>query len=136
MNQIYPDAGLVQLNLRSLAATVRYRLFTNNATIDRSTVLAGLTEAAWTGYINVPLTDVDFTLNGVVSHVGYSIALPVNFANSSGSTQTAYGYYVTDTTNTYLLAVAKFDSPRTILDGTSLQVTPSWGDFSLYTTSP
>ena len=131
MNQVYPDDGLVMQLVRILTAGIKVHLFVNNATISRATTLGDLTEATHTGYAAITLDNTDFTTTGVVSNTGYAIAPPISFANSSGGDVSAYGYYITDTAGTKLLAAAKFDgAPLVRGDGESWLVTPAWGDFS------
>ena len=131
MDLLFPDEGLVYQLSQILQTNVTYRLFTNNIVPTLSTVKASLTEAAWGGYAPVTQDWTAFTINGVAAHNGFGIAPPIAFPNTSGSTQQAYGYYVTDPTNTMLLAVALFDgAPVSIPTGTSYNVVPTWGDFS------
>lgn len=131
MDLLFPDNGLVyQLN-KILTAGVKYRLFTNNLVPALTNTLASVTEAAWAGYVSVSQDWTNFTINGVTSHNGFAIAPPIAFSNASGAPVTTYGYYVTDTANTVLLAIARFDSaPITIPDGQAQNVVPTWGDFS------
>jgi hypothetical protein len=131
MDLLFPDQGLVYQLQQVLTAGVNYHLFTNNITPGLSTTLSGLTEAAWGGYAAISQSWSNFSTNGVSGHNGFAIAAPINFANSSGSPQSAYGYYVTDSGNTKLLAVALFDSaPVTEPSGSQFTVVPTWGDFS------
>lgn len=132
MDLLFPDAGLVFQLEQILNATVKYRLFTNNVTPTLADTVATYTEAAWAGYGGpISQTFSNFTLNGVTGHNGYALAPPISFGNSSGSSQAAYGYYVTDTGGTILLAAARFDSPPvTVPNGGALVVVPTWGDFS------
>lgn len=131
MDLLFPDDGLVMQLTRILTATVKYHLYTNNYTPDLAATLSSVTEASWTGYAAVSLTDSNYTITGVTAHNGYAIAAPISFSNTSGSSQNAYGYYVTDSSATKLLAIARFDSaPLSIANGSSAQVVPVWGDFS------
>lgn len=131
MDLLFPDDGLVYQLSQILQTNVTYRLFTNAITPTLSTVWANMTEAAWSGYAAQTQSWSDFTINGVAAHNGFALASPISFDNTSGSTQQAYGYYVTDPSNTKLLAVALFDgAPISIPTGTSYNVVPTWGDFS------
>lgn len=131
MQQIYPDAALVPILQRMLVGDLNYHLFANNVTPDQSTVLGSLTEAAWTGYAPITVLASAFTLTGVAAHVGGVTANVIAFTNTSGGDQSAYGYYVTDTANTVLIAVARFDSaPVTKHNTESWLVTPTFGNFS------
>jgi hypothetical protein len=131
MNLLFPDQGLVEQISRILTAGVKYHLYTNNLTPTLATALVNLTEAGWTGYAAVTLDFTNFTINGVAGNSGYALASPITFTNSTGSTVNPYGYYVTDTAVTKLLAIARFDgAPSPILAAGSLNVVPVWGDFS------
>jgi hypothetical protein len=131
MDLLFPDQGLVFQLEQILNAGVKYRLFTNNIVPTLSTILSGLTEAAFGGYAPVALTFSNYTTNGVSGHNGFAIASPITFTNSSGSSQSVYGYYVTDSANTVLLAVALFDSAPVVIPNAGTEtVVPTWGDFS------
>ena len=131
MDLLFPDDGLTYQLKSILSATVNYHLFTAPSVVDLSTVLAGVTEAAFTGYALVGQNWADFTLNGVAGHNGYALAPPITFTNSGGSPTMVQGYYVTDITNTILLAIAVFDNaPITIPPAGTWNVVPTWGDFS------
>lgn len=131
MDLIFPDAGLVEQLTRILNGTVKYRLFTNNVTPSLGDTVSTYTEAAWSGYAAHSLTFSDYAINGVSGHNGFAIGSPISFSNSSGGAVNAYGYYVTDSGGTILLAVARFDSaPVSIPSGGNTSVVPVWGDFS------
>jgi hypothetical protein len=131
MNLLFPDSGLVEQLKRVLTGSVHYHLYTNNLTPTLATVLGDFTEAAWTSYAVATRTWTDFATNGVAAHNGYALATPIAFLNTSGATVNPYGYYVTDTGDAILLACARFDGPPSpIVNGGSLLVVPTWGDFS------
>lgn len=131
MNLIYADNGLVMQLERIWSPSVRYHLFYNNYTPTRATVLADLSEPGWASYASVLVDDTDIIASGVAANVGYVQAAPVIFTNTSGISVDCYGYYVTDSGNTKLLAAARFDSaPVSKANGESFVVIPVWGDFS------
>lgn len=131
MDLLFPNDGLVEQLTRILNGTVKYHLFTNNVMPTLADTVSTYTEAAWTGYAAVSKTFSDFTINGVSGNLGFAIASPIAFSNSSGSSQAAYGYYVTDSAGAILLAAARFDSaPVSIPNGGSTSVVPVWGDYS------
>jgi hypothetical protein len=131
MQQIYPDEGLEEQLRRIVADGVTFHLYTNSVSLSRDTELTDLTEAAWSGYAPVVLGESDFASTGVVGHVGFAMAPPIAFLNSSGSPVDAYGYFVTNDDDDLLLAIAAFDGgPIEKEDGESFVVTPVWGDFS------
>lgn len=131
MDLIFPDDGLVEQLTRILNGGIKYHLFTNNVTPDLGDIVSTYTEAAWTGYAAVAQSFSDYAINGVSGHNGFAIATPISFSNSSGGSVNAYGYYVTNTAGTKLLAAARFDSaPVSIPNSGSTQVVPVWGDLS------
>lgn len=133
MRLIFPDEGLVEQLKRIVNDGVTYHLFTNDVTPDRDTELAGLTEAAWSGYAAASLDETDFPTESVAGHNGSILGPAVAFLNSSGSPVDAYGYYVTDVANSMLLAAARFDdAPISKADAESFLVVPTWGDFSRF----
>jgi hypothetical protein len=129
---LFPDQGLVYQLQQILTPTVHYHLYTAPTTLPTlSWLVATLTEAAFTGYAAISQAWANFILNGVQAHSGFAIASPITFTNSSGSPVNVYGYYVTDSTDTILLAIAQFDNaPIAIPAGQTLTVIPVWGDFS------
>jgi len=133
MQQVYPDEGLEQLLDWMLANTIKLHLYVNDLTPTKDTVLADLTEAAWTGYAVEDILTTDWSVKGVSAHNGYALSDPKAFDNGSGADQDAYGYYYTDSAETMLLAIVRFDSaPITKADGETWTVFPTWGDFSQY----
>lgn len=130
---VIPNAALLPI-LRRLVQNgsvdaITYHLFTNDVTPDESTVLAGLTEAAWTGYAAVPQDIGDFTFEYITGGVGTIIAGPFAFGNGSGSPQLAYGYYITMNSGADLLAAARFDlAPVTVPDPGGYTILPILSD--------
>lgn len=131
MQQIYPDASLVPILQRFLAGDLHYHLFSNNVTPGNASVLGDFTEAVYGTYAPITVIAADFTLTGVAGHVGGATAAAIAFLNDSGGDLGMYGYYVTDTSNTILIAAARFDSaPAVKHNGESWIITPTFGDFS------
>lgn len=132
MDQIYPDQGLITILQRIVADDFHFHLFVNNITPDRTTVLFDLTEAAWSGYVPITVLRTDFVMYGLAAHIGSAQAPPIAFNNNTGTSQSAYGYYITDVSNSVLLAVARFDSAPVIKnDGDGWVVQPIIGDVSV-----
>ena len=131
MDLLFPDAGLVYQLQQILTPRVHYHLFVNTYVPTLYSTVADLTEASFSGYTPAVVHVADFTITGVAGHNGYAIAPPVTFLNSSGGAELVYGYYVTDQTDTILLAIALFDgAPISISSGGNQTVLPTWGDFS------
>ncbi len=103
-------------------------LYTNNYTPVHGTVIGDFTEAAFSGYANQALTSWSSpALDG--SFHAFTTADPVQFANTSGSGQVVYGYFLTDI-NGDLIGGEKYASPITIPDGLFLQETFTFTDQS------
>lgn len=131
MKAVYPDESFALWLTRMLAGGFTYHLFTNNVTPDRDTVAADLTEAAWTGYVDIDVDDTDFGMPSVAGHIGAAVAPDIAFVNASGGSQSAYGYYVTAQGDTEILLAVRFDSaPVAQDDGDSWLVTPRVGSAS------
>lgn len=130
MIQVYPDAALVPLLERIVADGVRYHLFTNDITPDADTELIDFIEATWEDYASVLVDGADFSLNGVTANRGTILAAPISIEQTGVGTNSAYGYYVTDSGSTVLLAAARFDSAPVNKDqGEHWVITPIFGDF-------
>lgn len=132
--QIYPDQGLGEwLKKMTQFHSLSYRLFVNNVTPDKNTILADLTEESTGSYSRVDVAPGDWTSYTVTAHVGTAFAPPISFT-PSGTTWTTYGYYVVDaSTGTLLLAVCRFDSaPLSTPSGTGILITPKISDFSKF----
>ena len=131
MNQIYVDEGLLYLLNQMLANDIILHLYTNNVTPDHDTILGDLVEAVFTGYAPITLHLADWVFQGVNAHQGFALAGPVGFLNSSGSDQSAFGYYFTDALSTFLIAAVRFNAaPIVKHDAQTFPVIPTWGDFS------
>jgi hypothetical protein len=110
------------------------RLFVNTPTIDHTTDTSDYTEPPWSGYAQQSLAGWSApALDG--SFHAFTSADPVNFANSSGSSQIANGYFYTDVSGTYI-GGAYFPSPITIPDGLYVQVTVTHTETAEFPTSP
>lgn len=87
----------------------RVRLYTNNLTPGATTVLGDFTEATWTGY-----SEADPAPWGTVATDGMGRAATTSatmvYSNSSGGSQTFFGYYVTDSADTKLLFCERIGS--------------------------
>lgn len=110
----------------------KYKLYSNNVTPDRDTELADLTELSASGYASITLSASDFTLNGVSSHKGFALAATISWVIGADA-DSVYGYYVTDTTDTILLACGRFDdAPISLASGATIELTPAMGDNSRF----
>lgn len=134
MNVIHPDQSLVNILERIVSADSKYRLFTNNVTLNQATVLADFTEqGSGDGYAAITVAAADYTLSGVTGHNGSLVAPDISFTPSTGTGWDIYGYYETDTAGTKLLKAAKFDGgPIHVNVGESIIVTPKWANASKF----
>lgn len=131
MDLIFPDVGLVWLLRRVVGVGLKYHLYVNNHAPGVSTTLASLTEATYSGYAPILVAAADWTVSAVAGHVGDLEAMPIAFLNSSGVSRSAYGYYVTDNTNTQLVCAASFDEPPVVKAyGESWIIEPILGSYS------
>lgn len=111
MNLIFPDVALVWMLLRVVGPGLKYHLYTNNATPGVGSSLGSFNEAIYSGYAPILVPAASWNVSMVTGHVGDLEAPPIAFNNTSGLTQRAYGYYVTDQGGTQLVCAARFDSP-------------------------
>jgi hypothetical protein len=88
---------------------LQWGLFTNNVTIVSTTVFAALTEAGWTGYARVTVG----SLSAAAIVAGKAAAQPntqPSFGNSSGSSQTFFGWFLVNPSTGKLVAAANIGS--------------------------
>ena len=132
-NQIYPNNGLIYQLQQIVAQSPIMGLFTNNYTVVDTTLFSNLTEAVFTGYGRVTLTAGSWISAGVAGGIGTIVYPTVTFTNSTGVSQTVYGYFVLDSTTTYLLAAGNlYGAPVTIVSGGTYSLIPTWSDKSQY----
>lgn len=88
------------------------RLYSNDYTPHRESLLADLTEATFSGYAPVALDPADWSAPVTTGGVAQTVHGPgvYSWVASSG-TQDVYGYYVTDETDSYLLWAERYPSP-------------------------
>jgi hypothetical protein len=118
------DQGLLW-HLEQLAtpyAGLEYGLFTNNLAESQGTLFASLTEAAWTSYARVALGALVTPVIVGVRAVYRPYADPV-FSNTSGSTQTFYGWFFIYTPTNRLIAYKNLGA-TTITNGGTRTITP------------
>jgi hypothetical protein len=115
------------LDLQATGLSVyKWRLFTNNFTIAAGTTVGSLTEAAWTGYNPA----VVGTVNAATTSGGVATSTPATnptFSNTSGSSQTFFGWFLTDATGATLIAAVNLGS-QTIANGGTFPLAPSFTD--------
>lgn len=100
---------------------LRLKLFTNDITPDEDTVTGDLTEATFTGYASVLLSDWTLTDASAVN-------AQVDFVSTADQTaQSLYGYYIVRSTSNELILARRFTGgPYTMANnGDALAVTPT-----------
>jgi len=128
---VYPDEGMPWILSASTNDSLTMKLFTNDITPDRDTVVADLTEAAWTGYAGQGLSFGEWNNAGFIGHVAFLSAPDRTFANTSASPVTTYGYWI-ETSGGEILVCSRFDPAPKTLDALTgeLDVTPIIASFS------
>lgn len=123
-----PDEGKLKLSesQNSYLGGLKLGLFTNNFTITSATVLADLTQGAWTGYSPVNLTSWA-TAVMVGTRASKTSNITAQFDNTSGSPQTYYGWYLYDDSAGKLIAAVNLGS-QTLPDTLSAFYVPSITD--------
>lgn len=137
-NMIVVDTGKTYLSKvcmdgskAKLDTNAKINFFTNNYTVVETTVLADLTAQTVTGIAATTLTGA--TDGGIDANDRDTWTWPLmTFAATSGSglPQTLYGYYITDSAGTTLIAAQNFAIPVVITnngDGFTIQPQFSFG---------
>lgn len=110
------ERTLLEWALKSSGGALKLKLFKNDATVSATTVAGDLTEADFIGYTartlaraswNAPSTNADGK-----AEIRYGSDQTYDF----GSSQSIYGYYLTDSSDV-LLAVEKFSAVRNQVTG-------------------
>ena len=126
--------GWLGISTSLLSAGVLH-LYSNNYSPSDSTVIGDLTEATFPGYAGNALTGASWNAVTVTSHIASTqlTAASTFRRGTGGSPQTIYGAYITDSTNTYLLAAWEFASgPYTLTNpGDAISTTPQLTSQSL-----
>jgi len=103
-----------------------WALFTNNFTVTNATVLASLVEAAWTGYARQAVG----ALNAPTLTANVATTTPTTnptFTNTSGVSQSFYGWMLLDSAGTTLIAAVNLGA-NTIPDGGLFPLAPTITD--------
>jgi hypothetical protein len=131
MNVVFPDAGLVPILTKIVGTGLIYNLYINDVTPGVGSVLGDFQIANWSGYASVMVPAAAWSLQVVEGDVGKFQADAILFFNSSPGDRVTYGYYVTDSSGTNIVAAARFDlAPVTIRRGDAYPVLPLLGVYS------
>ncbi|MDQ5980468.1 MAG: hypothetical protein QG602_3445 [Verrucomicrobiota bacterium] len=115
------------------AGNLKLKLFQNNVTPGHADTTATFTVATFTGYTTVTLTTSSW--NAGVAGTGTGTALAnkasIDYAQQTftmgtpGTTNTIYGYYITDNAETTLLGAEKFSTAKSMaVSGDAIKITP------------
>jgi hypothetical protein len=112
---VVPDVGEVTLleNIKtSYSNSFHLHLYKNNFTPVEASVLGDFTEADFSGYATQAF---GFTTALTVAGISYIVGSPLMWQqNGGGTSNTIYGYYVTDNSNTILLWAERFSSSKSM----------------------
>jgi len=100
-------------------------LFKNDYLPDDDSTAADFTVATFTGYAQQPIDRSDFGAVAIVAHVAeiYSTPFPT-FTQTAGGVQLIYGWYMRGATSGVVLATQRFDVPRQMGTGSTIDVDP------------
>lgn len=130
MDLIFSDESLVLCLQRIAGAEPNaadgnfWGLYTNDVTPARDTELADL-DVDITNFVTVQKDQTDLSTQSVTSDTGSIQGPPITFTNTGGAPVDVYGYAILDSTQTQLVAAARFDvAPITVGPGSDLPVIP------------
>ena len=132
MFNIFPGESLGNCLQRITSTSVRYKLYTNNATPAAGSVLADFTECAAAGYAFHEVVSADWSAPIVLGGLASITAPAFNFICDVGADVNCYGIFIVDVTETLLLWAARFDVAPTMLTPGGIAVVPILGDSSRY----
>lgn len=101
-------------------------LYKNDYTPVPGSVIGDYVPCDFPGYLEQDFSPADFGPAAVAAHVASSsLTTPLDFDRDGtpGSDQTAYGYYITDDTNTYRWG-ERFTTPRVVNGVDKITLTP------------
>jgi hypothetical protein len=109
-----------------------WKLFTNDFTPAVGNVLADFTFASAT-WAELQVAPAAFTITQLAGHQASIQANNIVFTNSGGSIVSVYGYAITNTAKTKIVAATRFDDAPIVMDLLAqLPVTPILGMQSYY----
>src|SRR6185295_5809225 len=131
---LIPDEGMKifqdKINGVGVVAGFMLRLFQNNFTPSKSSTVASFTEATFSGY---SAQSVTWGAGSVSANISTALATALTFTRGIGATSnTIYGWYLTDTGNAKVWACNLLSSPKSMAvngDGIIITLTELVGDF-------
>jgi hypothetical protein len=128
-NTVFPNEGKPKLHeymhgKTAVGANWTLRLFENDYTPVNGSLKSNFTKCTIGGYSDVTITPGSWGNASVAADVSTIAYAQQTFGPFTGS-GTIYGWYIVDSTDTVVLAAAKFDAARSVVADDELKVTPS-----------
>lgn len=129
MNMVVPNLGkelFLRLCLGTQAPEPGFivHLYQNDYTPADASDVPDFIESNFTGYAAQAVLRTSFTF-GVVSNVAVAISsTPPEYTSLGAVSQTVYGWYMTDSTSSVVLAAQRFEAPRVMSLGTTERLDP------------
>lgn len=125
-----PRVGLIRLLSEIVADALTLRLFSNNPTLDPTTVAGSFTEAVGGGYAAVSLGAGWTITSSNPSTALYNAEITFSFTGPLTGPPTIFGYYITRATGDVVWAEYLHNSsraPQIPANGSFLKITPKIG---------
>lgn len=115
------------------AGNLKLKLFKNDVTPAHDSTVASFTVADFTGYTTATLTAASWNAGAAGTGTGTALAnkASIDYAQQTftmgtpGTTNTIYGYYITDNAETTLLGAERFSSAKAMaVSGDAIKITP------------
>lgn len=118
-----PNEGkkLALEGLQAMLYGLYVELIDSPATITKDTIWSDLSFASWSGYSPWQVSSLS-AVTIVSDRARCNAVSPATFGNTSGVSQTAYGWAVVDTAANKILSAAMFDVPLIIPNGETRNV--------------
>jgi hypothetical protein len=107
-------AALSAVPTKALLVPCEIRLFNNDVQISRYTLRTALIEPTWAGYAAAAIAALEGPLNLDQNNDGMAADGIFTCTTAPTSSDTIFGYFITDVGGANLLAAERFDSPVAI----------------------
>lgn len=129
MALVVTDLGELELlrkMLKDTSDSEQYylKLYKNNYVPVNSSVLGDFTEANFTNYVQKTIARTDWSEPTTNASGSGESSVSVQSWTCGASGNTVYGYYVVGETSNIVLWAEKFDSARTLVNSSILNITP------------
>jgi hypothetical protein len=130
-NMVIPNEGkevLLDLAIHDAGAALEdwsLDLYQNNYTPVDASTLADFTPSTFTGYVAVPITRAEMGGAAVVANVAERTrSVPPEFVCTGGTSQNAYGWFLTGEISGKVYAAQRFDTVRVMGPGATQTIDP------------